>query len=176
METALEYIQRRLKETNFEPRNPHWSTVSMEDVLKEIIRPEALNWGVDPLDLTVSGTNNEGEHYSYDTSIKKKNPSDEYDYYTMVSLVCDGTMAFWHELLGKAAYRLVKGETYYTLGFKEESPSGYRFIYEVDEAVMLSEYDASFAPEGKPWMCSSFQLYVPIKFSVERLGDKDGKE
>lgn len=173
METALEYMQRRFAEDNWELKNPHWSTVDMEYVLKEIVRPAPLNWDTEPMLCALRGENSEEQ---FEVMIKKKRAGDRYDYFTKAALVCDGTLVFWLTLFTEIVQKLINGNTYYTLAFKEISPFGYRFIYEVDEAVMLSQCDESFAPEDKPWMCASFQLYLPIKFSVERLGEQHGKE
>lgn len=99
-------------------------------------------------------------------------PESEFEYFTMESCVCDGTLMFIDELILKILYKLIRSETYN----KETAPVDYLediwrydIQYTIGDYVINNEY-GDFGTKEKPWMHSRFTAMLPIKCKImERL-------
>ena len=90
-----------------------------------------------------------------------------FDYFTMKSCRCDGTMMFYNQLMVDCLNNILSCGTYPNNVTLPEDLSNKTFIYTVGNFVLGHEYDEQkFKTEEKPWIYSRFTAMLPIKFEI----------
>lgn len=118
---------------------------------------------------------------NYDGSILAEivyNPNANYDYFTMETCFCDGTLAFMNELMLKNIQKIMELKTAYSPAIEKIGAANlpdYKIIYEVGDFVCSIKNSESPDPE-RPWVCSKFTAYLPIKFTLTKLGTWRSKD
>ena len=171
-ESATDYILRRLKENECALVNPQISEEPFLNILKMMRAWNdecEVHYRDDGL-LIESDYNYEGKERKGFVLIKEKREPGEYTYYSHSSCLCDGTMVFWFDLANDMVKKLLCFGTYYMPMFDPATmrTEDYTLVYEIDNAVRITEYGEELAPEDKKWMCGRFGLFLPIRFSVEK--------
>lgn len=92
-------------------------------------------------------------------------PNAEFEYFTMESCRCDGTLIFMQELMERILFKLfqiktVNSET--TPKDIQENLWSYNLEYVVGNFVLNQEF-GDFGTEEKPWMQLRFTAMLPIK-------------
>ena len=101
------------------------------------------------------------------TIILKVDTDANFDYFTMKSCRCDGTMMFYNQLMVDCLNTILSCGTYPKNIEIPEDLSNKTFIYTVGNFVLGDEYDEhKFGTEEKPWMYSRFTAMLPIKFEI----------
>lgn len=102
----------------------------------------------------------------------KYDPEAEFEYFTMETCICDGTLFFFYELMATVLNKVFEFNTYN----KEKIPNDYAsnpFIYKlkyiIGNPVIAVEHNAKFATEDKPWMLDRFSVMLPIKMDFEKM-------
>lgn len=92
-------------------------------------------------------------------------PDADFEYFTMESCSCDGTLLFMNELMEDVLSKIFGVRTYNT----QTIPTGaleniwnYDIKYTVGNFVLNNE-NGKFGTEEKPWMQSRFTAMLPIK-------------
>ena len=90
-----------------------------------------------------------------------------FDYFTMKSCRCDGTMMFYNQLMVDCLNNILSCGTHPNNVALPEDLSNKTFIYTIGNFVLGHEYDENkFKTEEKPWMYSRFTAMLPIKFEI----------
>lgn len=92
-------------------------------------------------------------------------PNAEFEYFTMESCRCDGTLCFMQELMESIILKLFQIKTVNietTPDNIQESLWDYNLEYTVGNFVLNQEF-GDFGTEEKPWMQSRFTAMLPIK-------------
>ena len=93
----------------------------------------------------------------------------DFEYFTMVRCVCDGTLAFMTDLMKDCFNKVVNFQTCNITkipsDFQEDSFK-YAVSYTVGNFVCCEEF-GDFGTEEKPWMKSRFTVMWPIKFDIK---------
>lgn len=102
----------------------------------------------------------------------KYNPNADFEYFTLASCMCDGTLSLFLDLHGDILDSLIYGTTYYKpkapKNFEEEFYK-YDMNYVVGDFVYCYGENRELAPKDKPWMTTQFTLMLPIAMEfVER--------
>lgn len=99
--------------------------------------------------------------------ILKVDADADFDYFTMKSCRCDGTVIFYSQLMVDCLNRVLNLRTHpKNINFPKDL-SNKTFIYTVGNFVLGHEYDEQkFATEEKPWIFSRFTAMLPIKFEI----------
>lgn len=85
----------------------------------------------------------------------------DFDYFTAVSYVHDGTLLFIKEAMDKCAQKVCLAQTYNkNIGAPE---SGDSIQYIVGNFVILTEYNGDFVPVNQPWMKERTTVLLPLK-------------
>ncbi len=94
------------------------------------------------------------------------NPDAEFEYFTIQSCICDGTVYFYLELCERILEKIFLGITY----CKPKLPENYeneieKYVmkYTVGDFVFTREHGNEFSEEETPWMKSRFSVMLPIK-------------
>jgi hypothetical protein len=111
----------------------------------------------------VTGTASNGERFRSNV-ILEFNPDADFQYFTSLSCIHDGSLAHLVSLLEKCVSRVCCLGTFYKpLG---EPHNGMTVHIVVGNFVVLNEYDKegdSFAPEDKKWMCERTTVLLPLR-------------
>ena len=94
-------------------------------------------------------------------------PDAEFEYFTMESCRCDGTLLFVQELMEKCVEKIIRLKTYNKDKQLPSDLSGHKITYTVGDFVVGTEYGEQFSTKEKPWMMERFTVMLPIKFDVE---------
>lgn len=94
------------------------------------------------------------------------NENTDFSYFTMERCYCDGTFAFYQELIKHILLKLLDLNTYDKRVDIPDNLYGHEVKYTVGDFVLTHEYGSKFATEEKPWMKSRFSVMLPIKFEV----------
>lgn len=92
-------------------------------------------------------------------------PDAEFEYFTMESCRCDGTLIFMQELMGTILTKLLGVKTYNNETIPDDVYSNiwaYDINYTVGNFVLNEEF-GDFGTDDKPWMQSRFTAMLPIK-------------
>ena len=97
-------------------------------------------------------------------------PDAEFNYFITESCVCDGTLAFMHDLMTNILKKIGQLKTCYAPALEgisqEEFNSGnYMIHYEVGDFVANS-YIIEPPDKDKLWMCDRFTVMLPVKFTI----------
>ena len=101
-------------------------------------------------------------------------PDADFNYFITEYCVCDGTLAFMHDLMTKILKKIGQLQTCYAPALdgisKEEFNSGnYMVHYEVGDFIANS-YIIDPPDKNKLWMCDRFTVMLPVKFTIgERI-------
>ena len=94
------------------------------------------------------------------------NEDESFEYFTNETVICDGTLIFFNELINKVISKVVQCGTYniYTApkDFKNNL-SNYKIKYIIGNLVLATEHGDKFSTKEKPWMKSRFTVMLPIK-------------
>ena len=94
------------------------------------------------------------------------NEDESFEYFTNETVICDGTLIFFNELINKVISKVAQCGTYniHTApkDFKNNL-SNYKIKYIIGNLVLTTEYDDKFSTKEKPWMKSRFTVMLPIK-------------
>lgn len=104
----------------------------------------------------------------------KYDPDAEFEYFTMISCVCDGTLIFLLENIAEIINKVLYMKTYNTttLPFDYvEHCDKYKTTYTVGNLVICSEFGEygvdDWVPEDKKWMRTRWTVMLPIKTEYE---------
>ena len=93
-------------------------------------------------------------------------PNANFDYFTMLRCTCDGTFAFFRDLMAGCLNRIISFNTY---GINKGYPKDFNgkfVVYTVGDFVLAEEFGERFATPEKPWVQSRLTAMLPIKFDV----------
>ena len=91
----------------------------------------------------------------------------EYDYFTMCSCVCDGSLFFAVELMEKCINKIQTLQTYYNkVEVNIDTVKDKILQYTIGNFVLGCKNSYDFAPLDKPWMIEKFTVMLPIKFEI----------
>lgn len=99
------------------------------------------------------------------------NPEAAFEYFTMESCTCDGTLGFYRDLINSILKKLLTGSTSdrrKTPSDLNENPYGYNRKYIVGDIVMAHEYNDKFATKEKPWLRSRLSAMLPISMEFTK--------
>ena len=101
------------------------------------------------------------------TIVLKVDADASFDYFTMKSYRCDGTMIFYNQLMVDCLNTILSCRTYPNNVSLPKDLSNKTFVYTIGNFVLGHEYDENkFKTEEKPWMYSRFSVMLPIKFEI----------
>lgn len=133
-----------------------WNNV-VENSETEVIFDEYLH-GV--RNFFVEGKVDDETEIYFDVSISFDCNAD-FDYFTAVSYVHDGTLLFIKEAMDKCAQKVCLAQTYNkNIGAPEFGDS---IQYIVGNFVILTEYNGNFVPVNQPWMRERTTVLLPLK-------------
>ena len=107
----------------------------------------------------------------YFNVIIKRDPSADFEYFTIQRCNCDGTFVFFQDLMNECINKMLNLKT---CNVNKEIPknlTGYSIVYTVGDFVLAEEFSDEFATKEKPWMESRFTAMLPIKFDVVKRGE-----
>lgn len=109
----------------------------------------------------------------------KYDPDADFEYFTMESCVCDGTLIFLLENIAKIIDKVLHMGTYNTNTLPSDYADNcdkYKATYTVGNLVICSEHGEygvdDWVPEDKKWMRTRWTVMLPIKTEYE-LKEKD---
>lgn len=167
---SLEFVKKRIDSGECgDMKNNHYS--SMREVCFTDIASQKLNTDIvdrksdSEWKLKLYAKSECGDKKQVNIEVQY-NPNTDFDYFTMKSCRCDGTLIFYFELCEKILENVFLGNTQY----KPKLPENYendmdKYIikYVVGDFVFANEFGEEFATEDKPWMLSRFSVMLPIK-------------
>lgn len=114
--------------------------------------------------ICIDGLDEEDHEISLDIDLVF-NDNAEFEYFTTMSCVHDGTLLFIQRLMEACVWKVCRADTYNKRLTKPKN--GDRIKYTIGNFVILNEYDKKFAPEDKPWMQERTIVLLPLKFEIE---------
>lgn len=166
MKNSLDFVKNRIK--NGETRDMNisdYESIEQVDLLKWLDNTNNKKL----LKHLTNGIVSINEYFSYSV---KYNPNEEYDYFTMSSCICDGTLMFYNGLCENVLNKVLNAETCKNDIMTDEIYNNikeYIIEYTIGDFVFGDEYDLKkFGTKEKPWMYSRFTVMLPIKFIVRR--------
>ncbi|WP_346938272.1 hypothetical protein [uncultured Clostridium sp.] len=94
------------------------------------------------------------------------NVDETFEYFTNETVICDGTLIFFNELINKVLSNILQCRTYNKHNAPKDftnNPSNYKIKYIIGNLVLATEHGDEFSTEKKPWMKSRFTVMLPIK-------------
>ena len=107
----------------------------------------------------------------YFNVIIKRDPNADFEYFIMQRCNCDGTFAFFQDLMGECINKMLNLKTCNKDKTIPKDLTGYSIIYTVGDFVLAEEFGDEFTTKEKPWMKSRFTAMLPIKFDVVKNGE-----
>lgn len=97
----------------------------------------------------------------------KIDENSEYDYFTMCSCVCDGSLFVAINLMEQCIYKIKTLQTYYKkVEVNMDTVKDKILQYTVGNFVVGYKNSYDFAPLDKPWMTEKLTVMLPIKFEI----------
>lgn len=94
------------------------------------------------------------------------NVDETFEYFTNETVICDGTLIFFNELINKVLSKILQCGTYNKHNAPKDftnNPSNYKIKYIIGNLVLATEHGDEFSTEKKLWMKSRFTVMLPIK-------------
>ena len=105
--------------------------------------------------------------YAYDDDIAfnfKYNPNADFQYFTSIQFVHDGTLLFISYGVQELINRIYSAATYNKLIGEPQKNKIASYIY--GNSIILNEYGA-FGTENKPWLSERTTILIPIEYHLE---------
>ena len=161
MNKSLEYIKKRIEEGNCD-------RMSMEEFSDMGVFPFKQFFREDVGDTMILALTKDQQDVFADLTY---NPNADFNYFTLKSCVCDGTLVFMTELMEEILKKIGRLETCYApiiRDIPQEEIQNYKLHYEVGDFI-TNTYIVAPPDKDKPWMCDKFTVMLPIKFTVEKV-------
>lgn len=94
------------------------------------------------------------------------NADESFEYFTNETVICDGSLIFFNELIDKVLSKVIQCNTYNKYNVPNDfknNLSSYKMKYVIGNLVLATEHGDKFSTEKKPWMKSRFTVMLPIK-------------
>ena len=103
--------------------------------------------------------------------IIKYNFDADFEYFTIQRCVCDGSFAFFQDVMSDCINKLIHLKTCNVNKNIPKDLTGYSIVYTIGDFVLAEEFSDEFATNEKPWMNSRFTAMLPIRFEVIKDGE-----
>lgn len=174
-EKSIEFVKYRINNGYCKGmKNNEYNSFQELNPIKNIEQLTNIKIDNDLVKYVISFNDNHNVNRSTDVIIKY-NENAEFDYFTMETVICDGTLYFFQELIDKVLYKVITCNTSYTENLTEDilnNLQDYKIVYIIGSLVLTSEYNDKFAPKDKPWMKGRFSVMLPIKIEYIKRRDK----
>lgn len=165
MSKSLEFIKNRIKSDNvYGFENTHFESLTEHDS-KDVFKNFNMFTDDQPESKLIYILKSDDKSYLAINIIH--NPDADFEYFTMESCYCDGTLIFIQDLMKKCVEKIIRLQTCNKEKRIPSDLSGHKITYTVGDFVVGTEYGEQFATKEKPWMTEKFTVMLPIKFDVE---------
>lgn len=89
-------------------------------------------------------------------------PDADFDYFTSVSSINDGTLCFYFQDLANCIGKVIGILTY--AKWKKPPKAGDHIKYTIGNYIVLDECGGDYVPKDKPWMKTRTTIMLPVKY------------
>jgi hypothetical protein len=164
MNKSLEFCKERLPHSSYSDRRfDELVEFDPTEVFDSVLQG-ARNW-------IIGGKDNQSNDVKINFELNI-DPDADFEYFTSVSSIHDGTMLFIYENMEQCARKVVMGQTYNIN--KRPPQNGDTVCYTVGDFVIGNEFDkdrSKFSTKEKPWMQERTTVMLPVKYSIKEQED-----